>query len=152
MSRIEKTYTFKGFGFDVLLKNIEILEAHGEEYPNINMNQLKVYTAKVLLQSRERLTGFKLKFLRTFLKLSYQKLADIVDVPASTLKSWEDRGKEATGFSVPQERQFRLFSIESILNMEKQSLEKQIVMAEDFDMPTYDTPLDIGDRSFAQEA
>ncbi|HXH76857.1 MAG TPA: hypothetical protein VNJ08_17945 [Bacteriovoracaceae bacterium] len=154
MSKFKKTYTFSGFGFDVLLHNVEIKEAHGEEYPHIDLNEIKLLTAKELLKSKERVTGKKLKFLRTFLKISYQKLSDIIDVPASTLRLWEEKGNEATGMSAPQERQMRIFAIESILNLEKRHFEKQIIMSESFDTPTLDT-IDLGssqDYSYLKEA
>ena len=154
MSKIKKTYTFSGFGFDVLLHNVEIKQAHGEEYPDINFNEIKLFTAKELLKSRERLTGKKLKFLRTFLKISYQKLSEIIDVPASTLRLWEEKGNEATGMSAPQERQMRFFTIESILDLERRHIEKQIIMSETFEAPSHET-LDLGesqDYSFLKEA
>jgi DNA-binding transcriptional regulator YiaG len=154
MSKIKKTYTFSGFGFDVLLHNVEIKQAHGEEYPDINFNEIKLFTAKELLKNRERLTGKKLKFLRTFLKISYQKLSEIIDVPASTLRLWEEKGNEATGMSAPQERQMRFFTIESILDLERRHIEKQIIMSETFEAPSHET-LDLGesqDYSFLKEA
>lgn len=154
MSKIQKTYIFSGFGFDVLLHNVEIKEAHGEEYPNININEIKLLTAKELLKSRERLTGKKLKFLRSFLKISYQKLSEIIDVPASTLRLWEEKGNEATAMSAPQERQMRIFVIESILDLEKRHIEKKIIMSESFDAPSLET-IDLGgpqDYSYLKEA
>jgi len=155
MSEIQETYKFTGFGFDVLLHNVEIKEAHGEQYPDINMKKVKLLTAKELLKSKERLTGKKLKFLRTFLGLSYQKLSETVDVPASTLRSWEEKGAEATGLTVPQERQFRTYAIGSILDLEKKHMEKQIIMTEFFELPSADASLDLGinqDYSYLKEA
>lgn len=154
MSKIKKTYTFSGFGFDVLLHNIEIKEARGIEYPVINMNEIKLLTAKELLKSRERLTGKKLKFLRTFLKVSYQKLSEIIDIPASTLRLWEDKGDEATGLNAPQERQIRIYAIEHLLDLERRHIEKRIIMSESFDSPSLET-LDLGasqDYSYLKEA
>lgn len=143
MNSIKEVYTYTGFGFDVLLHNVEMKKAHGEEYPDINMNEVKILTAKELLKSRERLTGKKLKFLRTFLKLSYQKLSDIIDVPASTIRLWEEKGDEVTGFSAPQERQFRVYAIDFLLDSEKKYLEKEVIMAESFEVPTGKSPLDL---------
>ncbi len=156
MPKIKEVYTFTGFGFYVLLHNVEIKEMHGEFYPDIDMNEVKLLTAKELLKGRERLTGKKLKFLRTFLKLSYQKLSEIIDVPASTLRAWEDKGSEVTGLSVPQERQLRVFTIDSLLDLEKKHFEKQIIMTESFDSPSSSSrPVDLGivrDYSFLKEA
>ena len=156
MPTIKEIYTFTGFGFDVLLHNVEIKEMHGETYPDIDMNEVKLLTSKELLNGRERLSGKKLKFLRTFLKLSYQKLSEIIDVPASTLRAWEDKGSDVTGLSVPQERQLRVFAIDSLLDLEKKYFEKQIIMTESFDSPSSSSrPVDLGlvrDYSFLKEA
>ena len=144
MPTIKETYTFTGFGFDVLLHNVEIKEVHGETYPNIDMSEIKLLTAKELLKSRERLTGKKLKFLRTLLKLSYKKLSEIIDVPPSTLRLWEERDSDVTGPGVPEERQFRLFAIDSLFDLEKKYFEKKIIMTESFDNPSSERPVDLG--------
>lgn len=143
MKKIIENYIFTGFGFEVLLKNVEIKQAHGSEYPEINLTEVKILTAKQLMKSREKLTGHKLKFLRTLLKISYQGLSEIVDVPASTLKSWEDRGEDATGLTAPQERLFRMHVIESLLNAEKQMLEREVIKAESFEKPLRSSPLNL---------
>lgn len=132
--KLVKHYIFTGFGFDVLLENVEIKTVKGHEFPDIDMRELKLLTAKSIIRSKFKLTGKKLKFLRTFLGLSFQKLAEILDVPASTLRLWEDKGQEITGLSVAQERHFRIFAIESILGSEKRFFEKDIVMAEAFEV------------------
>jgi DNA-binding transcriptional regulator YiaG len=146
MTNKKETYTFSGFGFDILFHDVEVKEIHGETYPDINMNEIKLLTAKELLTNKNKLTGKKLKFLRTFLKLSYQRLSDIIDVPASTLRMWEEKGSEVTGLTVPQERQFRVHGIESLLDLEKRHMEKQIIMTESFDSPLLDAPLDLALR------
>jgi DNA-binding transcriptional regulator YiaG len=139
----KENYIFTAFGFDVLIHNVEIKSVDGDEYPEINMNELKLLTAKELLKSRERLTGKKLKFLRTLIKISYQKLSEIIDVPASTLRLWEEKGNEPTGLSAAQERQMRVFVIEALFDLEKKHIEKQIIMSESFIAPETEI-LDLG--------
>ena len=80
MSKILETYTFKGFGFDVLLKNVVLKSVHGEEYPDINMNEVKLSTAKALLNSKQRINGYQLKFLRTFLRMSFDDVSNKIHV------------------------------------------------------------------------
>jgi DNA-binding transcriptional regulator YiaG len=153
MTKLQKQYIFTGFGFDVILHNVEIKESHGETYPDINLNEVKILTAKELVKSREKLTGKKIKFLRTFLKLSYINLSEIVDVPASTLRSWEEKGNEVTGLTDAEERQLRVTVIDSILDLEKKYFAKQIVMTEKFELPKKVKPVDLGlvrDYSFCK--
>lgn len=143
MSMKKENYIFTAFGFDVLIHNVEMKRVEGDEYPEINMNELKLLTAKELLKSRERLTGKKMKFLRTLIKISYQKLSEIIDVPASTLRLWEEKGSEPTGLNAAQERQMRVFVIEALFDLEKKHIEKQIIMSESFIAPETEI-LDLG--------
>src|ERR1700733_7405619 len=119
MNKTLETYTFTGFGFDVLLKNVVVKKTHGEEYPDINMNELKLLTAKALLKRPVRMTGHEIKFLRTFLKLSFDVLSEKINVPASTIRSWEAKGKDVTGLSLEQEKVLRIYVINKVLESER---------------------------------
>ncbi|MEI8348350.1 MAG: hypothetical protein WCG27_12855 [Pseudomonadota bacterium] len=152
MSNKKSIYVFKGFGFDVIIHNVEIKEIHGETYPDIDMNELKIITAKEVIKSREGLTGKKLKFLRTFLKLSYQELSKVVDVPPSTLRLWEEKGGDLSGLSIAQERQFRIHVLNFLVNLERNCIEKRIVMSNEFDLPDGGHPIDLGNIKLLKEA
>ncbi len=127
-----KTYIFKGFGFDVLLKNVSIKTVEGQEYPNINMNELKTDTAKSLIASKQRLTGYQLKFLRTYLKMSFDQLNEKIFIPSSTLRSWEGKGSEFTGLSLDQEKAFRILAINQIFDDEKSKLNIEVALIKEF--------------------
>lgn len=143
MSKILKNYTFKGFGFDVLLKNISVKSIAGEDYPDININELKSITAKMLLTSRQRLTGYHIKFLRTYIQMSYDELSEQIHVPASTLRSWENKGSEFTGLSVNHEKAFRIMAINKILEEEKNKFHIEVALLEEFQTPFPPKALDI---------
>lgn len=135
MSKILSKYIFTGFGFDVLLKDIVIKKVDGEEYPDININELKLKTAKALLVMPVKMTGHQIKFLRTFLKLSYDDLSRKIDVPASTLRSWEKKGHETSGFSVEHEKLFRNYAIHSLFEIERSKMEKELILTKFFSEP-----------------
>ncbi len=122
MSKILETYIFKGFGFDVLLKNVALRSVHGEEYPDINMNEVKLRTAKALLNSKQRINGYQLKFLRTFLTLSIDDVSHKIQVPASTLRTWENNGNDFTGLTIEQEKAFRILAIYRIIEVKKTNM------------------------------
>ncbi|KYG64709.1 hypothetical protein AZI86_10890 [Bdellovibrio bacteriovorus] len=143
MKTLVSKYIFKGFGFDVLLKNIFVETIEGEEFPEINMNDLKLHTAKALLIERQRLTGNQLKFLRTFAKLSFDDVAQRIRVPASTLRSWENRGKEFTGFSVEGERAFRVTLTNIIFDREKSRYDIELSLTKDFLSPSKNDAIDV---------
>lgn len=143
MPKVLETYTFTGFGFDVLLKNVVMKKAHGEEFPDINMNELKLLTAKALLRSQQRLTGNQLKFLRTFLKMSFDDVSKKILVASSTLRSWEGKGKEFTGLSLEQEKAFRIMAINRILESEKSQYDINLTLTKEFSAPKEQAALDI---------
>ena len=143
MSKIVGSYTFKGFGFDVILKNIAVKSVDGEEYPAINLNELKNSTAKALLKSKQRLTGNQIKFLRTYLKMSYDEVAREIHVAASTLRSWENKGADFTGLDVDHEKAFRIMAISKILEKEKNKFNIEVTLVKEFQSPTKMKALDI---------
>jgi len=143
MSKVLDTYIFTGFGFDVLLKNVVLKTVHGEEFPDINMNELKLLTAKALLRSQQRLTGNQLKFLRTFLKMSFDEVSKKILVASSTLRSWESKGKDFTGLSLEQEKAFRIMTINRILESEKSQYDMDLTLTKEFFAPEEQPALDI---------
>ncbi|HEY8269646.1 MAG TPA: hypothetical protein VIG33_02060 [Pseudobdellovibrionaceae bacterium] len=142
-----KTYTFTGFGFDIILKDVSIKSVDGEEYPNINMNELKTDTAKALLTSKQCLTGHQLKFLRTYLKMSFDEVSEKIHIPASTLRSWENKGGDFTGLSLEQEKAFRILAINQILEKEKSKFNIEVTLVKEFQAPSKVAALDISSTS-----
>ena len=141
MSKILKTYTFTGFGFNVLLKNVPVKDAHGETYPDINMNELKLMTAKALLKRPVRMVGFQIKFLRTFMRLSFDAVSEKIGVPASTLRLWETKGAEVTGLSLEQEKAFRIYVVNTILENERNQFDKELILTKTFSEPKKDSEI-----------
>ncbi len=135
MSKILSSYNFKGFGFDVILKNITVKKVDGEEYPAINLNEVKNTTAKALLTSKQRLTGYQIKFLRTYLRMSFDEVAEEIHVAASTLRSWENKGGEFTGFDVDHEKAFRIMAVNKILEKEKARFNIEVTLVKEFKSP-----------------
>ena len=142
-----KTYIFKGFGFDVLLKDVNVKSVDGEEYPDINMNELKTDTAKALLTNKQCLTGHQLKFLRTYLKMSFDEVSEKIHIPASTLRSWENKGTDFTGFGLEQEKAFRILAINQILEQEKSRFNIEVTLVKEFQSPAKVAALDISSTS-----
>ena len=152
MSKIVNDYIFSGFGFDVLIQKAKISSADGEDYLDMNMNELKLLTAKALLMNKQRLNGYQFKFLRTFLKMSFDDVSDKIQIPASTLRSWENKGSEFTGLDIDHEKAFRIMTINKILEREKSNYDMELTLTKEFLSPKKMTALDIAaslDHSFA---
>jgi DNA-binding transcriptional regulator YiaG len=130
--KVEKNYVFTGFGFDVVILHVVLKTIAGEEYPDINMNELKINTAKSILLSDSPITGIQLVFLRSMLKYSPATLSGVIDVPASTIALWEKASKAPTGLSVAQERVLSLEVINNILGEERDLFSKKLGMVEKY--------------------
>lgn len=129
MKKNHDEYIFKGFGFDILLRNVNVINKHGEEYPDVNLNEIKFYTAKTLLRSDIRLNGFHLKFLRTYIGDSHDSVSNIIKVPASTLRSWENRGLLVTGMLEEQEKAFRIYINNRIIESERMIFDRDLCLS-----------------------
>jgi DNA-binding transcriptional regulator YiaG len=138
-----KTYIFTGFGFEILLKDVVIKSVDGVEYPDINMSKLKNDTTRALLTSKQSLTGNQLKFIRTYLQMSLDELSAKIHIPASTLRSWENKGAAFTGLSIDQEKAFRILTINQILDKEKSTFSIEVTLAKEFMSPLKVAALDI---------
>jgi DNA-binding transcriptional regulator YiaG len=135
MSKVLEKYIFTGFGFDVLLRDVVVKNVHGEAYPDVNMNELKLKTVKALLVMPIKLTGYQIKFLRTFLKLSFDDLSEKIDIPASTIRSWENRGAEVSGLSIEHEKAFRIYAVHAIFDLERTKMDKGLILRKEFALP-----------------
>lgn len=127
----------------LFLKMLRSTSVEGEDYPNINMNELKTDTAKALLTNRQRLTGYQLKFLRTYLDMSFDQVSEKIHIPSSTLRSWENKGSDFTGLSLDQEKAFRILSINQILEQEKSRFNIEVTLIKEFQAPSKIVALDI---------
>lgn len=145
-----ETYTFRGFGFDVILKDVSIKSVDGEDYPNINMSDLKKDTAMALLTSKQRLIGYHLKFLRAYIGMSFDEVSAKIHIAASTLRSWENKGSDFTGLSVEHEKAFRILAINQILEREKSKFNIEVTLVKEFQSPSKVAAIDISsiDNSF----
>lgn len=129
MKKTLRAYLFKEFGFDIILKNVDVMSKHGEDYPDININEIKFFTAKTLLKSDFRLNGFQLKFLRTYIGESCESISIIIKVPASTLSSWEELGLAATGMLEGQEKAFRIYINNRIVDTERIIFDRDLCLS-----------------------
>ncbi len=143
MNKVLKNYVFNGFGFDVLLRNITLKSIDGADYPDINMNELKKLTIKGLLASRQQLTGYQVKFLRTSIKMSFDQVSEKIYIAASTLRSWEAKGSEFTGFTIEQEKAFRMMVINEVLDTEKNKFNIELTLMTEFHSPDQKAALDL---------
>jgi DNA-binding transcriptional regulator YiaG len=89
-----ESYEYLELGFPIILKDVAIVQDRDYEYALINHKEVMNKAAFNLVIKHENLDGARLKFLRRFINYSLDEMADLIDMPKSTLHNWEkDSGK-----------------------------------------------------------
>jgi len=65
-----KSIKFIGFGFPVVLANVQTKVVHDEVVPNVNYNDLQVLLFVALIRKPTRLSGAEIRFLRHHLGMT----------------------------------------------------------------------------------
>ena len=120
--KIMENYIFEGFGFPVVLHNVVVGKFEGEEYPELNYQELEFKTVQSLIASPKALTGNQFKFLRKFMKHSLREIADGIEVSHSQIKNWEEKTKEVTGMDSDLEKRFKNLTLTYLMSMLQKSL------------------------------
>lgn len=89
IKKLVDSYEYNGLGFPVILRDVPIVEDRGYEYPLINYKDVMNKAAYNLVIKHESLDGARLKFLRRFIGLSLDQMAELTGVSKSTLHKWE---------------------------------------------------------------
>lgn len=98
---------------------------------------------KFLASKRDVSTSHLMKFLRTFLGMSFDDVSEKIHIPDSTLRSWENKGADFTGLSLEQEKALRILAINQILDQEKSKFNIEVTLVKEFESPKKAVPLDI---------
>lgn len=94
IKKIVEYYDYQGLGFPIILKDVAIIQDREYEYALINHHEVMNKAAFNLVIKHENLDGARLKFLRRFINYSLDEMAELTDMPKSTLHNWEkDSGK-----------------------------------------------------------
>lgn len=107
--KIQKTFIDRGFGFEVRLLNVPMIQVRGVWTPNIDYNLLTEGVLKVLCEKLGRLTGNEIRFIRLHYGMTLQQFAKRFSVSHAAVIKWEKTGNRATAMQWPSEKDLRLF-------------------------------------------
>lgn len=125
--KIVSKFIFEGFGFPVILHNIILNNHNGEEYPEINYNDLEFKTVQSLLITNKAITGHQLKFLRKFIKKSLRELGHELKVSHAQIKIIEEKNDHVSGLNSDQERRFKNIVLNHFLFEQQKILSDKIL-------------------------
>ncbi len=102
IKKLIESYEYQELGFPIIIKDVAIIQDREYEYALINHNEVMNKAAFNLVMKHENLDGARLKFLRRFINYSLDEMAELTDMPKSTLHNWEkDSGKP---LDIPSEK------------------------------------------------
>lgn len=106
--RTVQHYTDYGFGFPVILDEVEIREFLGEEIPIINLNELEDQVVQAIPNRVGRLTGDEVRFVRLHFGMTLTTFGNLLGVSHPAVKQWEMKASSFTGMEWAKEKILRL--------------------------------------------
>ena len=100
---------YNGLGFPVFIIGAKTYEFRGEKLPKLDHNKLTDIVFRALMESRWRLTGNQLNFIRGHLGLSQKMLADRLGFEShATISGWLKKQNKACGMNPATELAVRM--------------------------------------------
>ena len=100
-TKIVETYTYTGFGFPVVLKNVTMYKIAGNWTPKIDVIKLSKKIVKTLKKNTDY-NGYEFVFIRNYLRLSSLDLSKKMKVTKKQIETWESRKGKIVPFSEKQ--------------------------------------------------
>ena len=114
--KIEKEFIDNGFGFPVLIHDVEMIQIRGEWLPKINYAKLANNVLKELVIKKSRLTGNELRFIRLKFEMNLEDFAKRFYVSHPAVIKWESKKDMQTNMNWSTEKDIRLFIYNKLLN------------------------------------
>lgn len=108
-TKLQKSHTYEGLGFPVVLEDVPVVHARGLSYPDVDFNKLQRDVFRSLAEKPGLLAGNELRFIRLYSETNASNFARRFGVTSTQLRRWESTGNEATGMSWSVEKDLRLF-------------------------------------------
>lgn len=108
-----KNFVYEGLGFPVLFKEVAVKEVLGEMVPDVNHRHLQDEAFRSLLTARFKLSGAHLNFVRHYMGLKQDDLAQRLGLSGhSMISKWEKKRTAATGMTSAMEAGIRMLMCE----------------------------------------
>ena len=108
-THIVPEYTDTGFGFPVIIKNVQMANVQGYEVALINYAKLESILIKLVPKKATRLTGAEVKFIRGHFHMTLQEFGKQFGVSHVAVKKWEDANDKPTSMALATEFTMRMW-------------------------------------------
>lgn len=117
--KIEKQYTYTGFGFPIILNDVPVVEVRGIWTPDVNYNVLQKVVLLELSHMPSSLTGNHIHFIRKYFALTLEEFGKKFGVTHSAVLKWEKQNEKSARILLTTEREIRLFILDTLLKAAK---------------------------------
>lgn len=116
---IQKTFTYEGLGFPVILHNAPMVEVRGIWTLDIDLNILQKVVLLSLAHQPTDLSGNQIYFIRTWLGLSQTQFSHLLGVTHPAIVKWEKAKDSPAKISLTTQRDLRLLLLDKLLGKDK---------------------------------
>lgn len=113
--KIESRFVYEGLGFPVVLHNVPMIKLRGEWALDINMNHFQRAVLLALAYHPFDLTGDHIRYIRSWLRLSYEKFGALFGVTHPAVVKWEKAKERSAKISLSTQREIRLHILNRLL-------------------------------------
>lgn len=105
-----KEYHSKELGINVIIQNVPVIDIEGHEVYDIDFDKVgEIFFAHLILKPHA-LTGAEVRFMRLFMGLTIEVLANCLHVTHPTVISWEKCGEDPTKMTNTTEAMLRIYA------------------------------------------
>ena len=104
----EKTITYYGLGFPVVLCGFPMKKYWGEDMPDINYNELKRAVIELLVRKPWPLTGNEIRFIRQYFEMNYTEFGKHFGQTRQAVTKWEEKEDHFAAITRSTELHIRL--------------------------------------------
>ncbi|MCX6990534.1 MAG: hypothetical protein NTX49_05665 [Chlamydiae bacterium] len=108
MKEIERSL-FEGLGFPIFLKNIPVIEIHGEEILDIDFNQLQKTVLLSLCYKPLPLSGSQIKYIRKYFEMTRSEFGEKFGYSEAAVIKWEKSSGNFAKMDLTTDECIRLF-------------------------------------------
>ncbi|MBK2270207.1 helix-turn-helix transcriptional regulator [Francisella philomiragia] len=113
--KVVKEYVYTGMIFPVTLKNVKMVKYSNEWCPIIDDIAIANEWIKKIGESKDRITGNQLKFIRSYFKMSLRQFSEVVNESHTAIAKWEKSGNEVAKMDLNIEKIIKMYICREVM-------------------------------------
>ncbi|KEI34996.1 hypothetical protein FRA_44c12950 [Francisella sp. W12-1067] len=113
--KVVKEYVYTGMIFPVTLKDVKMVRYDNEWCPIIDDIAIANEWIKKIGESKDRITGNQLKFIRSYFKMSLRQFSEVVNESHTAIAKWEKSGNEVAKMDLNIEKIIKMYICREVI-------------------------------------